>query len=119
MVLMGGTAMSKSKGNVVDPDEMVSRYGVDATRIFVLFAAPPERDFEWDEGGIEGCRRFLNRTFTLIYGSHEALEGVPASGDAAELPEALVKLRRKAHDTTRRVTEEVEQRPRSRRSWNC
>jgi len=110
MVLMGGTAMSKSKGNVVDPGEMVSRYGVDATRIYVLFAAPPEKDFEWDEGGIEGCRRFLNRTFTLINGSHEALEGVPASGDAAELPEALVKLRRKAHDTTRRVTEEVEQR---------
>ncbi len=110
MVLMGGTAMSKSKGNVVDPDEMVSRYGVDATRMFVLFAAPPERDFEWREGGIEGCRRFLNRTFTLISGSRKALEGVPPTGDAGELPEALVKLRRKAHDTTRRVTEEVEQR---------
>jgi len=66
MVLLGGSAMSKSRGNVVDPDEMVARYGADATRIFVLFAAPPERDFEWDEGGIEGCARFLNRAWTLV-----------------------------------------------------
>jgi len=110
MVLMGGTAMSKSKGNVVDPDEMVRRYGVDATRMFVLFAAPPERDFEWNEGGIEGCKRFLNRLFALVAGSWEALEGVPPRGDDGELPAALRALRRKAHDTTRRVTEEVEQR---------
>ena len=66
MVLMGGSAMSKSRGNVVDPDEMVQRYGADATRIFVLFATTPERDFEWDEGGIEGCARFLNRTWTIV-----------------------------------------------------
>ena len=72
--------------------------------------APPEKDFEWEEGGVVGCRRFLNRTFTLIGGSRAALEGVPPRGDDGELPEALVKLRRKAHDTTRRVTEEIEQR---------
>jgi leucyl-tRNA synthetase len=110
MVLMGGTAMSKSKGNVVDPGEMVSRYGVDATRIFVLFAAPPERDFEWDEGGIEGCSRFLNRTFSLIEGSHEALERISGAGEGTHLVEPFLELRRKAHETTRRVTQEVDQR---------
>mgnify|MGYP001161082783 FL=1 len=110
MVLMGGTAMSKSKGNVVDPDEMVNRYGVDATRVFVLFAAPPERDFEWDEGGIEGCSRFLTRTFSMIEGSRVALEGVLGTGDEAMLVEPFLELRRKAHETTRRVTREIDQR---------
>ena len=110
MVLMGGSAMSKSRGNVVDPENMVKRYGADATRIFVLFAAPPERDFEWDEGGIEGCARFLSRTWTIIEQSLEVIEGVPSNGDAEGLPDALARLRRKAHDTTRRVTEEIDQR---------
>ncbi len=114
MVLKGGTAMSKSRGNVVDPDEMVGRYGADATRIFVLFAAPPERDFEWDEGGIEGCARFLSRAWTLVSQAQEALapEGVGSGEDQGTdgLPEELVRLRRKAHDTTRRVTEELHRR---------
>jgi leucyl-tRNA synthetase len=112
MVLLGGSAMSKSRGNVVDPDEMVARYGADATRIFVLFAAPPERDFEWDEGGIEGCSRFLNRAWTLVSQTHEDLERIESGEDkgTAGLPEQLVRLRRKAHDTTRRVTEELHRR---------
>jgi leucyl-tRNA synthetase len=104
--------MSKSKGNIVDPDLMVARYGADATRIFVLFAAPPERDFEWDEGGIEGCARFLSRSWTLVSQVQETLEGVVnAEGQGTDgLPEELVRLRRKAHDTTRRVTEELHRR---------
>ncbi len=110
MVLMGGSAMSKSRGNVVDPEAMVNRYGADATRIFVLFAAPPERDFEWDEGGIEGCARFLSRAWTIVEQSRLALEGVGTSGNVEGLPDALARLRRKAHDTTRRVTEEIDQR---------
>ena len=112
MVLMGGLAMSKSRGNVVDPDEMVRRYGADATRIFVLFAAPPERDFEWNEGGVEGCARFLNRTWTIVNRALDALaevRGDPAA-DAGDLPKPLVQLRRKAHDTTRRVTREIGER---------
>ena len=112
MVLLGGSAMSKSRGNVVDPDEMVARYGADATRIFVLFAAPPERDFEWDEGGIEGCARFLNRAWTFVSDSQEALQGAGTGvGRGTDgLPEELLRLRRKAHDTTRRVTEELHRR---------
>ncbi len=112
MVLMGGSAMSKSRGNVVDPDEMVQRYGADATRIFVLFAAPPERDFEWDEGGIEGCARFLNRTWTIINQALDVLDDVgrcPAE-DGGDLPAPLLQLQRKAHDTTRRVTREIGER---------
>jgi len=111
MVLMGGSAMSKSRGNVVDPNEMVQRYGADATRIFVLFAAPPERDFEWDEGGIEGCARFLSRTSALVLHSLPHLPPLSQEGaDGASLPPSLVRLRRKAHDTTRRVGEEIEAR---------
>jgi leucyl-tRNA synthetase len=111
MVLMGGSAMSKSRGNVVDPNEMVQRYGADATRIFVLFAAPPERDFEWDEGGIEGCARFLSRTSALVLHSLPHLPPSSQAGaDGASLPPPLVRLRRKAHDTTRRVGEEIEAR---------
>jgi len=112
MVLKDGSAMSKSKGNVVDPNEMVAEYGADATRIFVLFAAPPRRDFEWEEGGIEGCARFLNRAWTLVDHAATELEGVGTSpGDGVEgLPDLLVKLRRKAHDTTRKVSEEIDER---------
>ena len=110
MVLMGGSAMSKSRGNVVDPEQMAQRYGADATRIFVLFAAPPERDFEWDEGGIEGCARFLSRTWAMVDQSLEALQGVGGQGNASGLPDCLRSLHRKAHDTTRRVTEEIDKR---------
>ena len=63
MVTKDGSAMSKSKGNVVDPDEMIKRYGADALRLFILFAAPPENEFAWNEDGIEGCYRFLCRVW--------------------------------------------------------
>jgi leucyl-tRNA synthetase len=66
MVIRDGAKMSKSKGNVVDPDAMVQRFGADTTRLFVLFAAPPERDLEWSDQGVEGCSRFLNRLWRLV-----------------------------------------------------
>ena len=112
MVTKDGAKMSKSKGNTVDPDEMVERYGADTTRLFVLFAAPPVRDLEWDERGVEGCARFLGRVWKLIEGEASSLPSVEAGfGDAGpSLPEPLAQLHRKVHETVRRVTRDVEER---------
>ncbi len=66
MVLKDGTAMSKSKGNIVDPDEMVERYGADTCRLYTLFAAPPEKDMEWSESSVEGQHRFLGRVYRFV-----------------------------------------------------
>jgi len=67
MVLMGGSKMSKSKGNVVSPEEIIHKFGADTARLFILFAAPPERDLEWSEQGVEGAYRFLNRLWRITY----------------------------------------------------
>ncbi|MFQ5560190.1 MAG: class I tRNA ligase family protein, partial [Nitrospinota bacterium] len=61
MVLKDGAKMSKSKGNTVDPDDIVEKFGADTVRLFILFAAPPERDLEWSDQGVEGAFRFINR----------------------------------------------------------
>ena len=88
--------MSKSKHNVVDPDEMIHKYGADTTRLFILFAAPPERDLDWNDQGVEGCYRFLNRVWRMVRRIvvHTAdLPGDPASLSAAS--GAALALRRK------------------------
>jgi leucyl-tRNA synthetase len=107
MVVKDGAKMSKSKGNVVDPDHMVDRYGADTTRLFSLFAAPPERDLEWSEAGVEGCFRFLSRLFRAFEAARRSL---PAAGcpkpASAGTGEALA-LRRKTHHTIRRVTDDL------------
>jgi leucyl-tRNA synthetase len=108
MVTMGGAAMSKSKGNVVDPDEMLGHYGADALRLFVLFAAPPEKEFAWNEEGIEGCYRFVGRVWQL-YREITALsagEEPPAGGTVD--PAAAARLRKKIHQTIRKVGEDIE-----------
>jgi len=99
--------MSKSKGNVVDPDQMVERYGADTTRHFSLFAAPPERDLEWSEAGVEGCFRFLGRLFRMFEKARPWLPPAgtpppPSAGSGAALA-----LRRKTHHTIRRVTDDL------------
>src|ERR1700733_4291457 len=82
-VLKGGTAMSKSKGNVVGAEDMADKYGCDTSRLYTLFAAPPENDFEWNEQAIEGCSRFLQRVYRLVSKHAEGLSTLQSRGVAA------------------------------------
>ncbi len=110
MVLKDGAKMSKSKGNVVDPNAMIGKYGADATRLFILFASPPEKDLEWSDQGIEGSHRFLNRIWRLVEDLEEHLSpvGPCASAEGMELSSDAKNLRRKEHDTIRRVSRDME-----------
>jgi leucyl-tRNA synthetase len=110
MVLKNGAVMSKSKGNVVDPDEMLSKYGADALRLYVMFVAPPEKEVEWSDQGLEGSFRFLLRVWRLVDHWAETIggDGIPACGDDCTGQERA--LRRKTHDTIRRVTADIEER---------
>jgi leucyl-tRNA synthetase len=113
-VLKGGVAMSKSKGNVVGAEEMADKYGCDTGRLYTLFAAPPEKDLEWNDQAIEGCSRFLQRVHRLV--SHHAGRlttatssvGVEISLDMVTPKEKA--LLRKAHQVLRRVTHDFETR---------
>jgi leucyl-tRNA synthetase len=110
MVLKDGAVMSKSKGNVVDPDDMLQKYGADALRLYVMFVAPPEKEVEWNDSGLEGSFRFLFRVWRIVDHWAETIggEGMPAYGD--DCTEAERALRRKTHDTIRRVTGDIEER---------
>ena len=114
MVLKDGAKMSKSKGNLVGAIEMAEKYGCDTARLYTLFAAPPEKDLEWNEQGIEGCARFVNRVFRLVERHAAALRDVTAeAGSTGGLAEATAKekeLQRKAHQTVRRLTQDFETR---------
>ncbi|HYR76954.1 MAG TPA: leucine--tRNA ligase [Pyrinomonadaceae bacterium] len=102
-------AMSKSLGNGVDPDDMIEAFGADATRLFVLFAAPVENELRWSETGIEGAVRFLRRVWTMVYRWREALEARPAPASKPEdASDATRALRRKTHQTIARVTDDSE-----------
>jgi len=108
MVLKDGGKMSKSKGNVVDPNSMINQYGADATRLFILFASPPVKELEWSDQGIEGAFRFLNRLWRLVEGMEDRLEAVqPASFNDPQV-DAAKQLRFKEHDTIRRATRDIE-----------
>ena len=115
MVLKDGAKMSKSKGNVVDPASMIGKYGADATRLFILFASPPEKDLEWSDAGIEGAFRFINRVWRLAedLADSGALRAIGPCAPVSqllpgELPGPVKDLRRKEHDTARKVTRDME-----------
>jgi leucyl-tRNA synthetase len=114
LVLKGGTAMSKSKGNVVGAEDMADKYGCDTGRLYTLFAAPPEKDLEWSEQAIEGCARFLQRVYKLVAKHAVRLKTVQVrSGSASALDSTAQKekaLLRKAHQVLRRVTHDFETR---------
>jgi leucyl-tRNA synthetase len=119
LVMMNGEKMSKSKGNLVGALDMAEKYGCDTARLYTLFAAPPERDLEWSEQGIEGCARFLSRLYRLIarhapgLGPAKPAASAGPGGKAGAPSSATDKekaLRRKAHQTLRRVTNDFEAR---------
>ncbi len=104
MVIKDGAKMSKSRGNVVSPDEMVARYGADATRMYALFAAPPDRDLDWQEDGVAGVSRFLARVYRLVTRLAEVARAA-VIGEESPTPAALPLLR-KLHQTTARITQD-------------
>ncbi len=108
MVLKDGSKMSKSKGNVVSPEEIIDRYGADTARMFILFAAPPERDLEWSDQGVEGCYRFLNRVWRLVYFYHQELTHV--DGAVRINTGADKELWRLLHATVKKATEDIGER---------
>ena len=113
MVLRHGSVMSKSKGNVVDPDEMLSRYGADALRLYEMFVAPPEKEIEWTDAGLEGSARFLGRVWRLVMSvsNHPDLDTIPSVDQVhAGLDDTERGLRRKTHDTIRRVSSDIDPR---------
>ncbi len=111
MVLLGGSKMSKSKGNIVDPDAMVQKYGADTVRLFCLFAAPPERDFDWSDSGIEGAYRFVSRVWRMFSEMQSILKPVPACSDLSPAAgDAIRALRLSEHATVKKVGEDIAER---------
>ncbi|KGD60454.1 leucine-tRNA synthetase [Alcanivorax jadensis T9] len=104
MVLKDGAKMSKSKGNTVDPQEMIEEYGADTVRLFMMFAAPPEQSLEWNDSGVEGAFRFLKRLWRLVAEHVEA--GKAGTLDPASLDDAGKALRRKTHETIQKVSDD-------------
>ena len=115
MVCLNGSKMSKSKGNIVSPEAIIGKYGADTARMFILFAAPPERDLEWSDQGVEGCYRFLNRIWRLVVQYEPLIK--KRSGSESDLPEktsdwgnldeAGKTMRRHTHLATQRVTNDL------------
>jgi leucyl-tRNA synthetase len=111
MVLKDGAVMSKSKGNVVDPDDMIGRYGADALRLYIMFVAPPEKEIEWTDEGLLGSYRFLHRVWRIVDVVTEALEGEGAPAPASlALNDAERRMRRQTHETIQSVTTDLDPR---------
>ena len=110
MVIKDGAKMSKSKGNVVSPEEIIQKYGADTARLFILFAAPVERDLEWSDQGVEGAFRFLNRVWRIVAHFEDAIKEGLDDYDHSTLTAEEKSLRRTLHQTIKKVTEDVGER---------
>jgi leucyl-tRNA synthetase len=108
MVIKDGAKMSKNLGNVVTPDEMVARYGADAARLYSLFAAPPDRDLDWQDSGIEGIQRFLSRIYRYVMRNAESARSAKNVDAGAALSPAARQIQRKLHQTIKRVTDDFQ-----------
>ena len=104
MVLKDGAKMSKSKGNTVSPEETVVKYGADTARLFILFVAPPERDLEWSDAGVEGAFRFLNRIWRLVY---SYVDGLDEGAVVEDMTAADKETRRLTHYTIKKITDDI------------
>jgi leucyl-tRNA synthetase len=110
MVIKDGAKMSKSLGNVVSPEEIISQFGADTARLFIMFAAPPERELEWSDQGVEGSFRFLNRVWRIVAHFESQLVEHVTEYDTANLNEEDKELRRVLHTSIKKVTDDIEQR---------
>jgi leucyl-tRNA synthetase len=105
MVLKDGAKMSKNKGNTVDPQELIGRFGADTVRLFMMFAAPPEQALEWSDEGVQGSSRFLKRFWAAV--DKHAAEGATVELDAAALDAGQKDLRRKTHETISKISDDI------------
>ncbi|MDR1396496.1 MAG: leucine--tRNA ligase [Desulfarculales bacterium] len=111
MVIKDGAKMSKSKGNAVDPNDLITRYGADTVRLFSLFAAPPEKDLEWSDNGVEGASRFLNRLWRVVNSVVEAGgDKISAYQGGEELSPPLKELYAKIHETVKKAGDDLQNR---------
>jgi leucyl-tRNA synthetase len=108
MVIKDGAKMSKSKGNVVDPDYLIEKYGADTTRLCCLFASPPEKDLEWSDKGVEGSSRFLHRVWRLVADRLDELKDVEAVFELKSGGDEAAQLTFRMHKTIKKVTEDIE-----------
>jgi leucyl-tRNA synthetase len=110
MVLKDGAVMSKSKGNIIDPDDIVSDFGADTARMFILFKAPPEKELDWDDAAVSGMFKFLHKVFRLVAQNVEWMREFFGTSEEALLSAPAKSLRRKMHQTIKRVTDDLEHR---------
>lgn len=110
MVLKDGSKMSKSKGNVVSPEEIINEYGADTARLFIMFAAPVDRDLDWSDEGVAGSFRFLNRVWRIVSQFEDKIKSAADDYDKSTLTDAEKELRRVLHVTIRKVTEDIRDR---------
>ncbi len=108
MVIKDGAKMSKSKGNVVDPDYLIEKYGADTARLFCLFASPPEKDLDWNDKGVEGSFRFLQRVWRLVADRAEQLEGIEPMFVYDGSDGDLKRLAHMIHKTIKKVTDDID-----------